>query len=66
MIIYMISGILMVGIGAIFVYLARFLLNNFFSKFSNEKGILVTKLIGLIMVALGALVIFFVGAGEYK
>lgn len=66
MIIYIILGILLVGIGAIFVYLARFLLNNFLSRFANEKGILVTKLIGLIMVVLGALVIFFVGAGEYR
>lgn len=63
---YIILGIILVGIGAVFVYLARFLLNNILPQYSHDKGILVTKLIGLGIVMLGAFLIFFVGASEYR
>lgn len=59
-------GIILVGIGAIIVYLARFFLNIFWPNFANEKGILATKLIGLLIFLLGAFIIFITGVNEYK
>jgi len=59
-------GIILVGIGAIIVYLARFFLNIFWPKFSNERGIIITKLFGLLIFLLGALLIFINGVNEYR
>lgn len=59
-------GILLVGIGGILVFLARFLLNVFLPRFSSIQGILITKLIGLALVIVGTLLIFFIGIGELR
>lgn len=61
-----ILGAVLVGIGGIIVYIARYLMQKILPGFANESGILIAKLIGLALVVLGAFIIFFVGAGEYR
>ncbi len=63
---YFITGISFMGVGAIVVYFARFLLKSFLPGFMNEKGILTAKLIGLTLVVLGAFIIFFSGVSEFR
>jgi len=59
MLLQIIIGLMLVGVGGIMVYLARFLVNTLLPKFANEKGIMTFKFIGFFIVVAGAFLVFF-------